>query len=184
VLLSQCSATGVPPQGFRCAANFYKKLHIRTFCYKMAIYFLIIRNRITHTHTHWFFIDSFIQHVQCFVFICLHSYRASIEDDGSLFLRNADSHPRQHCVTTQKTTMDIFTDVRTQILSDSVRFEVLTAVSTKMAVFWVVAPCSLVEVYQRFRRPCCLHHQGDESSLQPRRRPYSLSDLFYYAYGR
>jgi hypothetical protein len=36
------------------------------------------------------------------------------------------------------------------------------AVSTKMAVFWVVAPCSLVEVYQRFRGPCCLHHQGDE----------------------
>jgi hypothetical protein len=25
----------------------------------------------------------------------------------------------------------------------------------KMAVFWVVAPCSLVEVYQRFRGPCC-----------------------------
>jgi hypothetical protein len=31
----------------------------------------------------------------------------------------------------------------------------------KMAVFWVVAPCSLLEVYQRFRGPCCLHHQGD-----------------------
>jgi hypothetical protein len=31
-----------------------------------------------------------------------------------------------------------------------VGFEVLTVVSTKMAVFWVVAPCSLVEVYQRF----------------------------------
>jgi hypothetical protein len=30
----------------------------------------------------------------------------------------------------------------------------------KMAVFWVVAPCSLIEVYQRFRGPCCLHHQG------------------------
>jgi hypothetical protein len=30
----------------------------------------------------------------------------------------------------------------------------------KMAVFWVVAPCSLVEVYQCFRGPCCLHHQG------------------------
>jgi hypothetical protein len=30
-------------------------------------------------------------------------------------------------------------------------------VSTKVAVFWVVAPCSLVEVYQRFRGPCCLH---------------------------
>jgi hypothetical protein len=42
-----------------------------------------------------------------------------------------------------------------------VGFEVLTAVSMKIAVFWVVAPCSLVEVYQRFRGPCCLHHQGD-----------------------
>jgi hypothetical protein len=41
-------------------------------------------------------------------------------------------------------------------------FEVLTAVGTKMAVFWVVSPCSLVEIYQRFRGPCCLHHQGDE----------------------
>jgi hypothetical protein len=41
-----------------------------------------------------------------------------------------------------------------------VGFEVLTAVSTKMAVFWVVAPCGLVEVYQRFRGPCCLYHQG------------------------
>jgi hypothetical protein len=28
-----------------------------------------------------------------------------------------------------------------------------------MAVFWVVAPCSLVEVYRRFRGICCLHHQ-------------------------
>jgi hypothetical protein len=35
----------------------------------------------------------------------------------------------------------------------------------KMAVFWVVAPCSLVEVYQRFRGPCCLHHQGDGRGL-------------------
>jgi hypothetical protein len=42
--------------------------------------------------------------------------------------------------------------------------EVLTAASTKMAVFWVVAPCRLVEVYQRFRGPCCLHHQGNDYS--------------------
>jgi hypothetical protein len=27
-------------------------------------------------------------------------------------------------------------------------FEVLTAASMKMAVFWVVVPCSLVEVYR------------------------------------
>jgi hypothetical protein len=45
-----------------------------------------------------------------------------------------------------------------------VGFEVLSVVSTKMAVFWVVAPCSLVEVYQRFRGPCCLHRQGDEAA--------------------
>jgi hypothetical protein len=31
----------------------------------------------------------------------------------------------------------------------------------KIAILWVVATCSLVEVYQRFRGPCCLHHQGD-----------------------
>jgi hypothetical protein len=49
-------------------------------------------------------------------------------------------------------------DVKTPL---KVGFEVLTAVSTKMAVIWVVAPCSLVEVYQRFRGPCCLHHQDD-----------------------
>jgi hypothetical protein len=42
-----------------------------------------------------------------------------------------------------------------------VGFEVLMVVSTKMAVFWIVAPCSLVEVYQHFRGPCCLHRQGN-----------------------
>jgi hypothetical protein len=31
------------------------------------------------------------------------------------------------------------------------RFEVLTAASMKMTVFWVLAPCSLTEVYRRFR---------------------------------
>jgi hypothetical protein len=31
-----------------------------------------------------------------------------------------------------------------------------------MAVFWVVVPYSLVEVYQRLRGTCCLHHKGDE----------------------
>jgi hypothetical protein len=32
--------------------------------------------------------------------------------------------------------------------------------SRRWLVFWVVVPCSLVEVYQRFRGPCCFHHQG------------------------
>jgi hypothetical protein len=31
----------------------------------------------------------------------------------------------------------------------------------EMAVFWVVTPCSLLEVYRRFRGACCLHHLGD-----------------------
>jgi hypothetical protein len=31
-----------------------------------------------------------------------------------------------------------------------------------MAVFWVVAPCSLVEIDRRFRGASCLHHQGDQ----------------------
>jgi hypothetical protein len=40
--------------------------------------------------------------------------------------------------------------------------EVLTAVSMKMAVCWVVAPCRLVWVYRRFRGPYCLHDQVDD----------------------
>jgi hypothetical protein len=28
-----------------------------------------------------------------------------------------------------------------------------------MTVFWDIVPCSLVEVSQRFRGACCLHHQ-------------------------
>jgi hypothetical protein len=31
-----------------------------------------------------------------------------------------------------------------------------------MAVFWFVAPFSLVEVYRHFRGTCCLNHQGDD----------------------
>jgi hypothetical protein len=38
--------------------------------------------------------------------------------------------------------------------------------STKMAAFWDVTPCSLVEVYQRFRGTCCLHHQGDDADVR------------------
>jgi hypothetical protein len=44
----------------------------------------------------------------------------------------------------------------------------------KMAVFWVVAPSSLVEVYRRFRSACYLHHQG--SSLYQTTRRYNPED--------
>jgi hypothetical protein len=30
----------------------------------------------------------------------------------------------------------------------------------KMSGFWFVTPCSLVEIYRRFRDTCCLHHQA------------------------
>jgi hypothetical protein len=55
----------------------------------------------------------------------------------------------------------------------SVRFQVLTAASKKMAVFWVVVPCSLVEVYRRFRGACCLHRQGDEGSTSQKTAIFS-----------
>jgi hypothetical protein len=54
----------------------------------------------------------------------------------------------------EETTLCSYFVSRLQVKKDKgkvVRFEVLTAVGTKMAVFWVVAPCSLVEIYQRFR---------------------------------
>jgi hypothetical protein len=35
----------------------------------------------------------------------------------------------------------------------------------KMAVLWVVAPCSLVEFERRFRGAHCLHHQGEVSEV-------------------
>jgi hypothetical protein len=40
-----------------------------------------------------------------------------------------------------------------------VRYQILTAASVKISVFWDVAPCSLAEVYRCFRGACCLHHQ-------------------------
>jgi hypothetical protein len=39
------------------------------------------------------------------------------------------------------------------------------AVIFQVAVFWVVTPCNAVVVgYHRFRGPCCLHLQGEDSS--------------------
>jgi hypothetical protein len=54
----------------------------------------------------------------------------------------------------------------TEIISCSSRSSVseehlMGQTKSKMAVFWIVAPCSLVEVHQRFRGPCYLHHQVD-----------------------
>jgi hypothetical protein len=55
-----------------------------------------------------------------------------------------------------------------------VRFQDLTTASMKMTVFWDVAPCSLTEVYRRFRCACCLHHQVDDPAFQRNILPPSL----------
>jgi hypothetical protein len=44
-------------------------------------------------------------------------------------------------------------------LGDISRF--LTAVRMKMALFWDVTSCGLVEVDRRFRSVYCVHDQGD-----------------------
>jgi hypothetical protein len=39
-----------------------------------------------------------------------------------------------------------------------VRFEVLTETNIKIATFWGVASCDLVDTDRRFGGACCLHH--------------------------
>jgi hypothetical protein len=52
--------------------------------------------------------------------------------------------------------IDRFVEENYRQLYELVKFQVLTAASVKIAVFWIVAPCSLVEVCRRFRGVCCL----------------------------
>ncbi|KDR07272.1 hypothetical protein L798_03263 [Zootermopsis nevadensis] len=67
----------------------------------------------------------------------------------------------------QETTGGAIQFIRLDLIQ--VALEGLKAVSVKTAVFWVAAPCSLIEVYQHFRGPFCLHHQDDESSHEAAR---------------
>jgi hypothetical protein len=46
-------------------------------------------------------------------------------------------------------------------------------VSMKMAIFWVVALCSMVEVYHHFRGPCGLCHLGSGCVV-----PYNLVEVY------
>jgi hypothetical protein len=43
-----------------------------------------------------------------------------------------------------------------------VKFQVPTAASMKITVFWDDAPCSLVEMDQRFRGAYCPYYHGDD----------------------
>jgi hypothetical protein len=64
--------------------------------------------------------------------------------------------------------------VKTSVLSwfrDNFSYDIQRYISndqacdTKMDVFWVVAPCSLVQVYQRFRGPCDRPDDGSSKDL-------------------
>jgi hypothetical protein len=45
-------------------------------------------------------------------------------------------------------------------LFGKLRFQVLTASSMQIAVFWGVAQCSVLETGRHFRGVYCFHHQG------------------------
>jgi hypothetical protein len=46
-----------------------------------------------------------------------------------------------------------------------VRFQVLKALSMKMTVFWDIAPCSLMEIAQRFSGAYCPSDDGGSKHL-------------------
>jgi hypothetical protein len=64
------------------------------------------------------------------------------------------------------------------LLWEQVKFKCLQTKfpGIEMTAFWGIAPCSLVEVDQRFRDSYCLHHQSDVYTAQyPRRLSSSYS---------
>jgi hypothetical protein len=93
------------------------------------------------------------------------SAEAGFTRDGMFNCRNSHLWTENNCHARHAANQQRYFSINVwagTIWDDLVGFEVLTAVTMKIAVFWVVAPCSLVEVYQRFRGPCCLHHQGPD----------------------
>lgn len=59
-------------------------------------------------------------------------------------------------------------------------FEVITAMSVKMAVSCVVASCGncLVEVFRCFRGECCLYFRGGDRPDDGRRKPEVLVNFY------
>jgi hypothetical protein len=48
-----------------------------------------------------------------------------------------------------------------------------------MAVFWVVAPCSLIEVFQRFRGPCCLGTTTQKTAIFVKKNVLGFRDYIF-----
>jgi hypothetical protein len=57
------------------------------------------------------------------------------------------------------------------------KLDVLTAASMKMAVFWAVAPCILVEVQRRFTGACYLYHKDDRPDYGGSRHFWNVPEL-------
>lgn len=73
VFRNWCAAAHSEPQGYMCTSSFYKKFCIRKLYLEKVNFlpFVFAVGRIgyvatitgTPTHTHWFIVDSFINHV-------------------------------------------------------------------------------------------------------------------------
>jgi hypothetical protein len=64
-------------------------------------------------------------------------------------------------------------------------FQVLTAASMNMTVFWEVVLCCLVEIDRRFRGTYCLHHQVGQylpyyTAQHPRRQQPLIYNIRHY----
>jgi hypothetical protein len=78
------------------------------------------------------------------------------ESNMTVSLKSTDCSPPEASTSTcSQSIKETTSTASTKKLSTYVR-----KYNTRLALFRVVAPCSLVEIYQRFRGPCCLHHQG------------------------
>lgn len=64
------------------------------------------------------------------------------------------------------------------------RFDIFTVVQT-MLLFWVLAPCKLLDIYQRFGESYCIHLQGlsnPETLIFYCGRASDYSDFIKYLY--
>jgi hypothetical protein len=59
----------------------------------------------------------------------------------------------------------LMNEYRLSNLSAYVRFQALLVVNMKMAVFCVVVPCILLEIFWCFMGAYCRHYQGDRKHL-------------------
>jgi hypothetical protein len=80
--------------------------------------------------------------------------------DRTPAVQSVASHYTDWTTRLTPTYMHYYVGVKSNFIQ--VWFEVLTAMCLKMAVFWVVVPCRLVELFRCFKGPYHLHRQTCE----------------------